>query len=89
MNCNSTNVVYLVQCKTCNIQYVGSTSTKFCLRFNNYKCCDKKYNAGKPVIQASFHAHFNQSNHNGMDDCQFTSIDCADNLASLRRKESY
>ena len=34
LNCNSSNVVYLVQCKTCKIQYVTSASTKFRLRFN-------------------------------------------------------
>ena len=30
----------------------------------------------------------NQSNHNEMDDCQFMLIDCADNLESVRHKES-
>ena len=39
LNCNTSNVVYLVQCKTCHIQYIGSASTKFRLRFNNYRCC--------------------------------------------------
>ena len=28
-SCNSTNVVYLVHCKKCNLQYVGSTTTEF------------------------------------------------------------
>ena len=30
LDCNSRNVIYLLSCKTCGIQYVGSTSTKFC-----------------------------------------------------------
>ena len=29
LNCNSTNVVYLLSCKVCGVQYVGSTSTRF------------------------------------------------------------
>lgn len=33
MNCNSPNVVYLITCKTCQFQYVGSTKTKF--RYNH------------------------------------------------------
>ena len=33
MNCNSPNVVYLITCKTCQFQYVGSTETKF--RYNH------------------------------------------------------
>ena len=36
LDCNSNNVVYLLTCKVCGLQYVGSTSTKFRLRFNNH-----------------------------------------------------
>ena len=32
LNCNSSNVVYLITCKKCSLQYVGSTITKFRLR---------------------------------------------------------
>ena len=27
MNCNPSNVVYLIPCKTCGLHYVGSTKT--------------------------------------------------------------
>ena len=37
LDCNFRNVVYLVSCKVCGLQYVGSTTTKFRLRFNNHK----------------------------------------------------
>ena len=37
LNCNSNNVVYLITCTKCSLQYVGSTVTKFRLRFNNRK----------------------------------------------------
>ena len=33
LNCNSTHVVYLLSCKVCGVQYVGSTTTKFRLVF--------------------------------------------------------
>ena len=36
-DCNSSNVVYLITCQKCSLQYVGSTVTKFRLRFNNNK----------------------------------------------------
>ena len=36
LNCNSKNVVYLITCKKCGIQYVGSTTTAFRTRFNNH-----------------------------------------------------
>ena len=35
-NCNSENVVYLLQCECCRRKYVGSTKTKFRQRFNVY-----------------------------------------------------
>ena len=37
VNCNSDKVIYLAMCKKCTIQYVGSTSTPFKVRFRNYK----------------------------------------------------
>ena len=43
-------------------------------RFNNYKCCHRKYNLKTSVPQESFHEHFNKGNF-GMNDWQFTFID--------------
>ena len=65
LDCNSKNVVYLITCKTCSKQYVGSTVTKFRTRFNNYKMADKYYNGDKrdKVQQLLFHEHFAQSDH--------------------------
>ena len=37
LDCNNSNVVYLLSCKVCHVQYVGSTTTKFRLRFDNHK----------------------------------------------------
>ena len=89
LNCNSKGVVYLAECKICGIQYVGSASTKFRLRFNNYKSAHRKYRSGQNTPQQSFHAHFSQENHNGMEDWKFTLIDQAENLDTLRRKEAF
>jgi len=55
LNCDSKNVVYLVSCKKCSMQYVGSASTAFRYRFNNYKSCYRKYSSGSVVPQATFH----------------------------------
>ena len=43
-NCDSSNVVYLLECTVCGVQYVGSTCTPFRLGFNNYKACSRKFN---------------------------------------------
>jgi len=37
LSCSSKNVVYLASCIKCNLQYVGSTSTAFKVRFRNHK----------------------------------------------------
>jgi len=82
-------VVYLVNCKTCAKQYVGSSTPKFRFRFNNYKSCYRKHHAGfNNVPQSSFHAHFDQPDHNGMADWSFILIDQGENLNATRRKES-
>ena len=89
LNCNSECVVYLFTCKTCRMQYVGSATTPFRARFNNYKCCHRKHKAGSIVTQASFHAHFEQADHHGMEDWEVTLIDHAPDLPSVRRRESF
>ena len=37
LSCSSWNVIYLATCNKCNLQYVGSSSTKFKVRFRNHK----------------------------------------------------
>ena len=90
LNCSSSMLVYLIQCKTCKLQYVGSTTTAFRLRFNNYKSHNKKFNSKQSgVPQESFHAHFNSIGHNGKEDWEITLIDQAETLTSVRRKECF
>ena len=89
LNCNSKNVVYLVQCKVFNIQYVGSASTKFRLRFNNYLSCSQRYSKGETVPQMTFHSHFLKPGHNGFTDCEFILIDQFDDIRSLQKKRDF
>ena len=42
-DCNSDHVIYLLRCRTCGIQYVGSAKTALRLRINNYKKEYRKY----------------------------------------------
>ena len=37
LSCSSKNVVYLALCNKCNLQYVGSTSIAFKVRFRNHE----------------------------------------------------
>ena len=64
-NCYSSNVVYLLECRVCCKQYVGSTVTPSRSRFNNYKLGDRKFNAGTQTPQAEFFSHFSEEGHCG------------------------
>jgi len=37
LNCKSTNIIYLITCKQCNIQYVGETSRSLAARFTDHR----------------------------------------------------
>ena len=93
LNCSSNLVVYLIECKSCSKQYVGSTITPFRSRFNNYKSGARKVSKVYPkkcnVYQEQFHRHFNYEGHNGIEDWKITIIDRAENVLELRRRESY
>ena len=89
LDCNSRYIVYLVECKRCKIQYVGSAKTMFRDRLNNYKTSHRNFIANKYVTQQSFYEHFNSNGHNGMSDWSFTLIDQAESLQLVRRKESF
>ena len=52
-NCTSTNVVYVITCTNCNIQYVGQTSTTVNSRMRNHISDIKTRKLEKPVA-----AHF-------------------------------
>ena len=42
LNCSTNTVVYLIKCRSCSQQHVGSTITRFCSSFNNYKSVARK-----------------------------------------------
>ena len=45
--CDSSEVVYLLGCKVCGLQYVESTFTQFRARFNNYKSACRRFFKGE------------------------------------------
>lgn len=56
-DCNSSNVIYVIQCKACQCQYVGQSKTSFRIRFNNHRSDVSK----KPNLPVS--RHFKQPGH--------------------------
>ena len=58
MTCKSANVIYLITCKTCEIQYVGESGRPMECRIEEH-CGDARHNRNKQVGR-----HFNRPNHN-------------------------
>lgn len=57
LNCDSSNVVYLLECGVCGIQYIGQTDTAFRKRFNNHRAHVRSL----PNLPLS--RHINSENH--------------------------
>ena len=57
MNCNTTNVIYLISCKKCGVQYVGETSQKLRSRLNNHR------NRLRMLTNLYLYKHFSSDGH--------------------------
>ena len=92
LNCDTPNVVYQMQCKVCDISYVGSAQQSFRVRFNNYKSAHRNFLKGKTenLSQLSFHQHFAGADHNGFfSDATFKLIDSAPDHTQVLKKEAF
>ena len=88
LNCNDKCLIYLLSCKVCGLQYVGSTTDKFRLRWNNYKENNRKAKRGEEDMQPLVFEHFSSNDHNGfLEDCTITLIHETDASDPTRREE--
>ena len=88
LNCNDKCLIYLLSCKVCGLQYVGSTTDKSRFRWNNYKENDRKALGGEEHMQPELFEHFAADNHNCfLNDYSITLIDKTDGLDPTRREE--
>ena len=77
-----------MSCKACGLQYVGSTTDKFRLRWNSYKENDRKALRGEEHMQSELFEHFAADNHNCfLTDCSITMIDKTNGSDPTRREE--
>ena len=65
INCKSKNIVYLLICKKCNIQYVGETGQSFNIRNNSHRSStiNTQRHTGCPII----HEHFTEGQCKGQE----------------------
>ena len=90
LTCNSSNVVYLITCKKCLLEYVGSTVTKFRLRFNNHKSRIRRHEMLGQAEKESddlLYRHFCSEGHSGLQDVRIQLIDWVNGEENLREKE--
>ncbi len=64
ISCKSSNVIYLVICKACGLQYVGQTKRNLYERFSEHF---RDIRNKKPKLLC---VHMNSANHNGAEDMQ-------------------
>ena len=88
LSCTSFNVVYLASCCKCRLQYVGSTSNQFKVRFRNHKS-DMLHNKRSCEVAI----HFNNTPHT-LSDFNFIVIEKLMNThgdldANLLKREAY
>ena len=80
-------IIYFFSCKTCGLQYLGSTVERFRFRWNNYKNCQREAAQGGTPSQSFFHQHFLSEGHHGLvKDCEITLIDKTDSSDATRRE---
>ena len=88
LSCTSQNVIYLASCLKCRLQYVGSTSNPFKVRFRNHK---SDMNRNKKSCELAI--HFNQTPHS-LSDFEFSIIESIVNTQGntenlLLQREAY
>ena len=78
LTCSSKNVIYLVSCKRCQLQYIGSTTTEFKVRFRNHK---SSMITNKKSCEVA--VHFNSISHSLQD----ISFQCIDQINDTNRQD--
>ena len=77
-------------CKKCALQYVGSTITKFTLRFNIPKSRIRKHEMlgqAEKLADVLLYRHFCSGGHSGLRDVKIQLIDQVNGEEQLREKE--
>jgi len=83
--CKTRNVVYMIQCKKCGLQYVGETENPLHIRMNGHRSDIRTKKLEKPVA-----SHFNQPDHS-LKDLEVMAIEKIhrDDTTRRRHRESY
>ena len=79
-NCSTNDVIYLITCKLCHMQYVGESGQNLRDRMNNHKSTIRTNNKKSPIA-----IHFNSPNHT-IDHLSVTPIEVLTTNNSFHRR---
>ena len=80
--CQTTNIIYLLECATCDLQYIGQTKRQLNKRMNNHRSDVKK----KPSVSLAKHLRL-EGHQNDFDELKVTIIEHDLNWNNERRYE--
>ena len=90
LTCKSENLIYLLQCRICQLQYVGKSGTPFNIRLNNPRK-DPKSQAS--ILECKY---FNEQNYSFQQHAEFTLIEqikkqttAEETRTLLKRRENF
>ena len=86
VNCQSSWVIYIIECNICNLQYIGKSETAFNLRLNNHRNHIKK---GISSCELTEHFLHNKRTHNFDNNVIITIIEQIrkDNISNEQKKD--
>ena len=85
---NDKCLIFLLSCKACGLQYVGSTTDKFRLRWNNYNENNRKAKRREEHMKPLIFTHSSSKDHNDfLEDFSITLTDKIDRSDPTRRQE--
>ena len=86
-DCDSNGVVYLIKCKRCGKQYIGSTINTFRTHFNNHKSSLNRYGRGqRNILGKHLYSLFFGDGHEGFSDLVMKIIDKMDTRGPMARE---
>ena len=85
-SCTSQNVIYLIECKRCNMQYIGQTNQQVSKRMNSHRFDINNYDDQGYATNVAL--HFSSDSHS-LDDFRCAPIDIVNNEMDRICKETY
>ena len=85
-SCTSQNVIYLIECKRCNMQYIGQTNQQVSKHMNSHRFDINNYDDQGYATNVAL--HFSLDSHS-LDDFRFVPIDIVNNEMDRLCKETY